>query len=92
MSALDLAQAKADENIVLAQSNLLAMNKNTAQLEENLLPSAMDLNLVAAEQTQVAKDIEEETKSRRNKLYCIIGLVVLAILAIIALVLALKFK
>ena len=78
--------------IETASSNLSKLNANNKDIEERLLPSALDLVDSAKEQVVVAVEIEQEEVKRRGQLRCYIALLVLGILAVIGLILYFVFK
>ena len=87
-----IAQQKVNETKTIASDNLKKLSQNNTEIEEELLPSAIEIALAGKEEEMIANEIQQEEVKRSRCLYLWIVAAILILLAIIVVIVLLVTK
>lgn len=77
---------------MIASQNVKKLAENNTEIEEELLPSAIEIALAGKEEEMIANEIQQEEVKRSRQLYLWIAIVLLILVAIIVVVVLLLKK
>lgn len=66
--------------------------ENNTEIQEELLPSAIEIALAGKEEDMIANEIQQEEVKRSRQLYVWIAIIVLVVIAIVVVVVLLLTK
>lgn len=87
-----IAQSRVDETKAIASLNVVKLAAASKNIEEKLLPSAIDIVLEGKQDAEHATNLQTEVKKRSKQLYCYMISVCMVLATIVAVLVGLALS